>query len=228
MFLRTAVIRIGLILGMLFIFFASIPIAFFAYTASMFSGNRRLRYQHGIQSALKFVLPRTTVHINNYEILLNTPTPFILAANHMNYFDWMILYSRLKINISVISDTFLVKFPFSILTNRAGFFAIKQKPSFSQSKAVLRIIDAINNKNSVLIFTNSEMDASKFLEDVRPGTAYLSIKTGAPVIPVHIKELNGGKSFDITFGNPILPETEDIGKTVEYAKRIGRSILSLG
>lgn len=227
MYLRASFVRVSLVLGKAIVYLISVPLALLALAISVFYGNSRLQYQRIIRSFLGIVLGGTPVIMTDYDMLTRTPGPFILAANHVNYFDWMLLYSRINMNMSVVVDSFFTRFPFSTVTKNAGFLAIKQKRSFSQSREILHILEAIRKKEPVLIFINSRTDHSSFFDSIKPGAAYLSIKTQVPVIPVHIQELGPKKGLAIKFGCPIYPETEDVSKTGEFIQRIGRSIRSL-
>lgn len=216
----------GLNWRILLVFLISVPLTLWAIIMSLFFGKSRLQHQKAIRKLLKLVLSKISISTYNDKALASG-TPFIIAANHIDHFDWMALYSVLETDVCVVTDKFFSGFPFSLLTRNAGFFTLRQKASFGQSRDILRILNAVKERSSMLIFVNTAADNNDLLPNIRPGAAYLSIKSGAPVLPVRIKGSEGGNSLYIVFGKPLFPGTDDISKAGEFTNRIRDSILSL-
>lgn len=209
-------------------FFISVPLAAFAAVISVFCGNSRLNHQKSIKFLLRAVLFRVNTVKQGQDVLDGLSGPFILAANHVSYLDWMLLYSAVSGDVLLVSDSFFTKFPFSLVTKKAGFLPVRHAASFVKSKELLRILNAVRGKDSIMMFLNSRIkDALDPERDVKPGAAYLSIKTGVPVLPVRIIETKKNRSFKIVFGRPIFPQTDDPSLSREFTKEIYRSLTEL-
>ena len=156
------------------------------------------------------------VHISGLE---NVPedTAVVYIANHRSYFDIVCTYPLCKKRTSYIAKSELQKIPFF------GFWGKNMQCLFfdrndmkASVKMILDGIERLKNGNSIFIFPEGGRNHSPALlplQEFKDGSFKLASKSGCPVIPVAIKNMDQIweahspwlKSADvsITYGKPV-------------------------
>jgi 1-acyl-sn-glycerol-3-phosphate acyltransferase len=166
--------------------------------------------------------------------------PLIFAANHHSHLDAPLLLTsiperwRHKIVVGGAADYFFR----NRLTSAASALAIGAFP-IERAKVTRRATDQaaelLADGWSLLIFPEGGRSPDGWGQGHRGGAAYLSARTGVPVVPVHIDGTNRifpkGRTkptpgtTKVTFGAPLLP-TED-ENAARFAARIEAAVAAL-
>ncbi len=166
--------------------------------------------------------------------------PVIFAANHHSHLDTPMLLSsipepwRHRMFVGAAADYFFR----NRVTGAVSALAIGAIP-IERSKVTRRSADQaaelIGAGWSMLIFPEGGRSPDGWGQPFRGGAAYLSSRTGVPIVPVHIEGTNrilrkGAKrptpaNVRVTYGQPLHPmESESAAR---YAERIERSVAVL-
>lgn len=128
--------------------------------------------------------------VKNQEGLKNTKPPLIIAANHVFFMDPFLIGAAFPFNSNVFPIRFATApkyywsllFPFVWLL---GTFPIYRKIGLAKSlKVPLKIL---KQKRTVGIFPQGKVRHLGRPKKHRRGTAYLAIKTRAPILPIKIE-----------------------------------------
>jgi 1-acyl-sn-glycerol-3-phosphate acyltransferase len=167
--------------------------------------------------------------------------PVIFAANHHSHLDAGLLLSslpepfRYKVFAGAAADYFFT----NKVTGALSALALNAIP-IERSKVTRRSADQaaalLDDGWSMVIFPEGGRSPDGWGQPFRGGAAYLSIRCGAPVVPVHIqgtdrilpkgaKRPRSGRAI-VTFGAPLRPaEGED---TRRLSARIEQAVAALG
>lgn len=129
--------------------------------------------------------------------------PLIIAANHKNYLDGIILVSALPRNSGLFPIRFIVK--------RAIYFTpilhfllwitggIPLKKGLSLEQKLSKALEVLRNKSVIAIFPEGRRVFSKELGHGRRGAAFLALKTRVPILPIGISGILGTNSLNFLF-----------------------------
>ena len=143
--------------------------------------------------------------------------PVILAANHESYLDPPLVGMLFPNAIRFIAWDGLFKFrPFAALIRALGAVPVNQENKNSAASLLRDVMEFIKQGFSVLIFPEGERTHDGNLGTLEGGTALISSKTRAPIVPVWIDGTFEAYSrfhtfprprhVTITFGKPIFPD----------------------
>lgn len=187
-------------------------------------------------SVIKFlanIIFRIFYRVKSYG-LENVPNEgrFILCSNHANNLDPVFISIVMSRQISWMAKKELFKYKIiSYLGYKLGAFPVDRSQSdISAIKNALRVL----KEDKVLgIFPEGTRVKKMDLESAKPGVALLSIKSGAPILPVHIEStyklfskinIYIGKPMDITNKDGSKPSQEDY---TEKSKLVLKTIYGL-
>jgi 1-acyl-sn-glycerol-3-phosphate acyltransferase len=118
--------------------------------------------------------------------------PVIFAANHNSHFDTAVLLSaipakfRHQLIVAAASDYFFdTTVKATVVSLVLGAIPIERsKVSRRSAQAALELLE---DGWSVLIYPEGGRSADGWLQDFKGGAAYLSVRTGAPVVPIWLE-----------------------------------------
>jgi 1-acyl-sn-glycerol-3-phosphate acyltransferase len=193
----------------------------------------RVLLLQGIVKPLVAALASPT--INGLDRLEDLDGPVIFAANHHSHLDTPLVLSsipepwRHHMFIVAAADYFFgnrVSAPLSALV----IGAIPMERNKVGRKSADDAAELLDDGWSMLIFPEGGRSADGWGQPFRPGAAYLALRCGVPVVPIHVEGtgriLRKGRSVPtpspttITFGRPLHP-TE-----IEDSRRFGARIES--
>lgn len=142
----------------------------------------------------------------------------ILAANHASYLDPPLIGMIFPRQLRFVAWDGLFKVPIMGPMIRAlGAVPVSPENKNSAAGLLRQVIGFIEDGHSVLIFPEGQRTLDGKLQPFEGGTALVSLKTGAPIIPVWIegtweaypphKLLPRPRKITVTFGDPISPES---------------------
>lgn len=159
--------------------------------------------------------------------------PVIFAANHHSHADTSLLLATIpshlrdRLVIAAGADYF---FPNRFTAAISALFigAIPIERNRLSKLSIENTISAIQKKRNLLIFPEGGRSPDGWARDHRPGAAFVSKRTGTPVVPVYIEGtgriLPKGKNWPtrspcaVVFGAPVtIGDDEDVR---DFAKRI--------
>lgn len=118
--------------------------------------------------------------------LENIPTSgaYIFAGNHASTYDPVLLMNHLPAEVTAVGPgDFKLLFPANLLIEYLGIIRIQRGGADKDS--LKQMMDVLKDGRMLMLFPEGGT-WEKRLEDVKAGAAYLSLMTGAPVIPVAI------------------------------------------
>lgn len=143
--------------------------------------------------------------------------PVIVASNHASYLDPPLIgYTFFPRVLKFIAWEKLFKVPlFGTYLRRMGAVPVSQKDKNSSAALLRMVMGFINEGFSVYICPEGHRTEDGTLQPLEGGVAVLSLKTGAPVVPVwaggtyrafspHMKFPRPKKLY-VVYGDPIFP-----------------------
>ena len=172
--------------------------------------------------------------------LLNVDGPVIFAANHHSHADTPLLLTsipepwRHKVVVGAAADYFFA----SRITGALSALAIGAIP-IERSKVARRnaelAAELVDDGWSLLIFPEGGRSPDGWGQPFRAGAAYLSARTGIPVVPVYVAGtgtiMRKGRLIPrpshttVTFGRPITASEDE--NAARFAARIEREVAAL-
>ena len=201
-------------------------------------GARVLIVEGPLRGALKVVADPVVDGLDRLADLraVEEPGPVIFAANHHSHLDAPLMLTsipepwRHKLVVGAAADYFFS----TRVTATASALALSAIP-IDRSRVNRRSADLasglVHDGWSLLIFPEGGRSPDGWGQPFRGGAAFLAIRTGAPVVPVHIagtgsiwgkgaKRIRPGRVI-VTFGAPIRPTADDdarrLGERIEVA-----------
>ncbi len=203
----------------------------------------------------QLVAPSTIVGASSLERLEG---PLIFAANHNSHFDTAVLLSaipakfRHRLIVAAASDYFFdTTVKSTVVSLVLGAIPIERsKVSRRSAHAALELLE---DDWSVLIYPEGGRSADGWMQEFKGGAAYLSVRTGAPVIPIWLEGTGrllpkaptakgsapGGSGSEssrtatlrrrpvsVTFGQPVRPSEDDDAR--KMGVRIEDAVALLG
>jgi len=115
-------------------------------------------------------------------------TPFILACNHLSVLDPPLLCAyvmgHLQCMLSPAATKGLFVWPLSWLFRNMGAFSVDRE--FNRNLATVRGILRTLEANPILIFPEGGVVRRDERREGRPGTSFLAIRSGVPVVPAAV------------------------------------------
>jgi 1-acyl-sn-glycerol-3-phosphate acyltransferase len=114
--------------------------------------------------------------------------PMIVASNHASFVDPPLIGAVLPMRLRYLSKESLFRVPvLGFLIRTLGAVPVSREDS-QRAGAVMKLLLALLKEGeSVLLFPEGSRTADGRLKPLEPGVAYLSVKTGIPVLPVYVK-----------------------------------------
>lgn len=118
--------------------------------------------------------------------------PVIFAANHNSHFDTAVLIRaipakfRHRLVVAAASDYFFdTTFKATVMSLVLGAIPIER--SKVSRRSAEKALELLNEGWSVVIYPEGGRSADGWMTDFKGGAAYLSVRTGAPVIPIWLE-----------------------------------------
>jgi 1-acyl-sn-glycerol-3-phosphate acyltransferase len=146
------------------------------------------------------------------------PYPVIYSANHTSFFDLFICGATLPGNPRGIElKEHFTKPIYGWFISRFGQIPIEIGKRASVKESFYHAIDILKNRvRNILLMPEGHRTQDGSLREFRSGAFYLSIKSGAPVVPVVFKRLYDRnnknsilirpRSFDVVIMEPVYPD----------------------
>lgn len=168
--------------------------------------------------------------------------PVIFAANHHSHLDTPLLLTaipepwRHRIVVAAAADYFFT----NRLTSAASALVLGAIPVERMKvsrRSADRVTKLLNEDWSLLIFPEGGRSPDGWGQGHKGGAAFLALRAGVPVVPVHVEGTNrifakGDRTpkpgtTTVTFGEPLWP-TEGDDDARRFALRIEQSVATLG
>ncbi len=196
--------------------------------------------------AVRVVASPTVSGLDRLTDLLRTekgaaPAPVIFAPNHHSHIDTGVMIRsipapwRTELVVAAAADYFFdAKWKASLSALALNAIPIDRDAT---SRATFdRLRDVIADGNSLIIYPEGGRSPDGWGQDFKGGAAYLSMRTGAPIIPVHLdgtgeifgkgaKKLSPGRTT-VLFGTPLT--AGDGENTRRFNERIEAAVGRLG
>jgi 1-acyl-sn-glycerol-3-phosphate acyltransferase len=178
--------------------------------------------------------------LDRLDQLAEAGAPVVFAANHHSHLDTPVLVTsipepwRHKLFVGAAADYFFRTRLTSVLSALA-FCAIPIERSKVSRRSADRAAALIDAGWSMLIFPEGGRSPDGWGQPFRGGAAYLALRCGVPVVPVHLdgtgRILRKGRKVPspattrVTFGAPLLPGPDDDAR--RFAVAIERAVGAL-
>ncbi len=140
---------------------------------------------------------------------------FILAGNHVSHLDPPALASASpKVLYFMARHTLFKNWAFGLLIGSCNAFPVRRGEA--DMGAMKKAVKFLKNGKALLIFPEGTRSHTGEIQDAQPGIGYLSMLSGAPILPAYVKGTDvampkGARSIKPTrvsvyFGNLIEPE----------------------
>jgi 1-acyl-sn-glycerol-3-phosphate acyltransferase len=170
------------------------------------------------------------LHVENPE---NLPTegPAIVAANHVSFFDSVLLMFALPRPVSVLGKA---EYTDRRITNwlfcGAGMIPIRRASPGDLFRAFDQVGDVLNRGEVVGVFPEGTRSRDGLLHRGHTGAAHLALITGVPLVPVGIigtdqvlptgtRVVRPFRQVTISVGEPITPAARGFMKSTKLARR---------
>ena len=124
----------------------------------------------------------------------------IVAANHASYADPPLVGGIFPGRLRILAKESLFRVPLLGFCIRAlGAVPVKREDSQKSGAVMKNLLTLISGGESVLLFPEGTRSSDGRLKPLEAGVAYLSVKTGVPVLPLYVagsfKAWPKGKKF---------------------------------
>jgi len=142
----------------------------------------------------------------------------IVAANHASYVDPPLVGGVFPGRLRILAKESLFRVPMLGFFIRAlGAIPVKREDGQKSGAVMKNLLSLLSDGKSVLLFPEGTRSPDGRLKPLEAGVAYLSVKTGVPVLPVYVagsfKAWPKGKKFprpsklSLRAAPPIYPDT---------------------
>ena len=186
-------------------------------------------------------LARPQLHgLDRLDPLVENGGPVIFAANHHSHVDTPLLATsvpepwRHRLFVAAAADYFF-RTPLTSVVSALVIGAIPIDRSRVSRRSADRAADLIDAGWSMLIFPEGGRSPDGWGQPFRGGAAYLALRCGVPVVPVHIegtgrilrkgRKLPSPASTRLTFGAPLHPTPDEDSR--RFAARLERTVAAL-
>lgn len=152
--------------------------------------------------------------------------PVILAANHVNYLDPLLIGAAVPRQIRFMAKHELFRNrALGWLLDHVGAFPVKRGQADRQ--AIRRALELLDQGEVVGIFPEGTRSATGELQDVQGGTALLALKSGAPVVPLVVMGVERALDAGARRWPRRIPVTLKMGPPLTFAPvdRVDRATL---
>ena len=153
--------------------------------------------------------------------------PLILAGNHTNILDCLLLMSCTKRNIHFLAKQELWKGPKKIIFNNLGLIPVNRGQK--DHKALEMARNYLNNNKVIGIFPEGTIEKEKgILLPFKIGAVKLAKDTNAKIVPFAIKGDYKlfSRNLSITFGKPITIVDDNLEKEKERLSEIIKTLIA--
>ena len=174
--------------------------------------------------------------LDRLDPLVDAGGPVIFAPNHHSHVDTPVMITsipepwRHKLFVGAAADYFF-RTPLTSALSALAIGAVPIERTRVSRRSADRLAELIEDGWSLLIFPEGGRSPDGWGQPFRGGAAYLALRCGVPVVPVHIdgtgRILRKGRTLPspatarVTFGAPIVPAPGDdarrLGGTIERA-----------
>ncbi len=196
--------------------------------------------------AVKTIASPTVSGLDRLSDLLRTddgerPAPVIFAPNHHSHIDTGVMIRsipaawRRELIVGAAADYFFDA-RWKAALSALALNAIPIDREATSRSTFDRLRDLIADGHSLIIYPEGGRSPDGWGQDFKGGAAYLSMRTGAPIIPVHIdgtgeifgkgaSKLSPGRT-SVVFGTPLT--VDDAENTRRFNERIEAAVTRLG
>ncbi|MCL2684252.1 MAG: 1-acyl-sn-glycerol-3-phosphate acyltransferase [Synergistaceae bacterium] len=150
-------------------------------------------------------------------------TQVIVAANHASYVDPPLVGGVYPGCLRFLAKESLFRIPvLGFLLRALGAIPVEREDSQRAGAVMKSLLKLLGNGESVMLFPEGTRTSDGRLKPLEAGVAYLSVKTGVPVLPVYVggsfKAWPKGKTFprpsklSLRVAPPIYPDTALAGE----------------
>jgi 1-acyl-sn-glycerol-3-phosphate acyltransferase len=150
-------------------------------------------------------------------------TQVIVAANHASYVDPPLIGGVFPGRLRFLAKESLFRVPLiGFLVRALGAIPVEREDGQRAGAVMKNLLKLLDSGESVMLFPEGTRSSDGRLKPLEAGVAYLSVKTGVPVLPVHVagsfKVWPKGKTFPrpskLSFraAPPIYPDTALTGE----------------
>lgn len=146
-------------------------------------------------------------------------TPFIIAANHINWFDPLVLLAGLK-------PCLKTQVHFIAKTNNYWWLGAIPIDKNNKGKCLLRAADYLKKNKLVAIFPEGQRMSEVEVNQGKVGVAKLTLLTKTPVLPVGISGPRGRNLFQTitSFFKGPRPFSVSIGQPLKFKEYYGQEM----
>jgi 1-acyl-sn-glycerol-3-phosphate acyltransferase len=168
--------------------------------------------------------------------LSNVPNegPMIVASNHASFADPPLIGAVFPIRLRYLAKESLFRVPLlGFLIRTLGAVPVTREDSQRAGAVMKLLLTLLKEGESVLLFPEGSRTADGRLKPLEAGVAFLSVKTGFPVLPVYVKgsfeawprgrALPRPSKLKLTISRLIYPDT-DIPNERERREKLMRSL----
>ncbi len=141
----------------------------------------------------------------------------ILAANHASHLDPPLVGAMYPRRLSFIAAEYLFRIPLlGFCIRRLGAIPVSREDAASPVEMMKMSLQLLKEGRQILLFPEGSRSQNGKLQPLEGGVAMLSLKTGAPIIPIYVKgthkAMPRGAFFPrpvrlgIVFGEPLYPQ----------------------
>jgi len=140
---------------------------------------------------------------------------YIIAANHINWFDGFVLMALFKEKIVFLTANYLFERPIvrKVFLSRLGCIPVGQGQT---KKAIKEALNILKKGGIIGIFPEGGVRLAKEMQEIKRGAFFLAHMTNVPIIPVGIQGTNHALlsrrkiphhgEIVVNIGKPIYPE----------------------
>lgn len=153
--------------------------------------------------------------------------PVILCPNHTSASDplFAVFALTLKHRPQVMAKAEVISIPvLGWLLEKAGVFAVERGKS--DVGAIKRAMKCLKGGDKLLMFPEGTRSQDETMGDAKTGVAMLSVRTGAPILPMYIPaEKRWFRRTPVVFGEAYIPKTENGRGSAEEYKAIAKDLM---
>lgn len=153
--------------------------------------------------------------------------PVILCPNHTRLSDplFAVFAMGLKNRPQVMAKAELLAIPvLGWLLGKAGVFAVDRGKS--DIGAIKRAMKCLKSGGKLLMFPEGTRSQDENLGDAKAGAAMLSVRTGAPLLPIYIPaKKKWFRRTPVVFGEPYIPRTRTGRGSAEEYRAIASGLM---
>ena len=151
-------------------------------------------------------------------------TGFIIAPNHMSFFDPPLAGCFMKQDLYFMAKQELFDTPIlGSVIKRTNAFPVKR--GMQDMSAFRNAFTLLENKKALLMFPEGTRSKTGELGKARPGVGMVACNCQVPIVPVKIVNTNNMKKFkriEVKYGKPVYPPKEH---TKEDYLKIAQKVL---